>query len=151
MLVVSNSSPIIALERIGRLDLLRAVFPELIVPPAVAEEIGRTALPHSWLAVRALGKGPDSRTISGGLGAGEREAISLALELGHVRVLLDDQAARRVARELGLPVVGTLGTLLAAKRKGLMRAIRPDLEKLRAAGFFMSTELFRRLLRLANE
>jgi len=151
VLAVSNSSPLIAFERIGELDLLRAVFPGLVIPPAVADEIATTASVPSWIVVRPLQGRLDARTVVPGLGAGEREAISLAIETRATWLVLDDQAARQVARTIGLPVIGTLGILLAAKRRQLVPAIGPHVARLGAAGFFMQRELLERVLRLANE
>jgi hypothetical protein len=151
VLAVSNSSPIIAFERIGELDLLRAVFPALTIPPAVAEEIAAAAPVPSWMTVHSLRGGIDARTLVPGLATGEREAISLAIELRAVWLVLDDQAARQVARRIGLPVIGTLGILLAAKRKRLVPAIGPYLARLGGAGFFMGRDLLERVLRLASE
>jgi predicted nucleic acid-binding protein len=66
-------------------------------------------------------------------------------------LVLDDQAARQVARRIGLPVTGTLGILLAAKRRRLVPAIGPYLARLGSAGFFMRRDLLERVLRLADE
>jgi len=149
--VVSNSSPIIAFERIGELDLLRAIFPALVIPPAVAGEIATVTAVPAWVTVQSLARRLDARTLVPGLGAGEREAISLAVETRATWLLLDDQAARQVARTIGLPVIGTVGVLLAAKRRGLVSAVRPYLARLGSPGFFMRRELLERVVRLAGE
>jgi len=86
-----------------------------------------------------------------GLGAGEREAIALALALQASRILLDDQPARRLAFSLGMPVVGTLGLLLAAKRRALLPTVRPTLDALVNAGFRAAPELYEQILRDAGE
>jgi ribosomal protein S18 acetylase RimI-like enzyme len=90
-------------------------------------------------------------TSRGRLGAGEREAIALALELGADAILLDDRPARRVAEAAGLNVVGTLGLLLEAKRVGLLASVRPELDKLLETSFFLSRQLYERLLEMAGE
>jgi predicted nucleic acid-binding protein len=66
-------------------------------------------------------------------------------------VILDDRPARRVAADLGLPLIGTLGILVMAKREGLIPAIRPDVDALVNSGFFVSADLYRDLLREENE
>jgi predicted nucleic acid-binding protein len=149
--VVSNSSPIIAFERIGELDLLRGIFPALVIPPAVAREIATATAVPSWITVQPLSGGLDPRTVVPDLGAGECEAISLAVEVQARWLVVDDQAARQVAGRIGLPVIGALGILLAAKRRGLARAVGPYLVRLGSAGFFMRRELLEQVLRLANE
>jgi predicted nucleic acid-binding protein len=140
-----------AFERIGELDLLQAVFPALTIPPAVAGEIATATPVPSWITVLSLSRGLDARTVVPGLGAGERQAISLAVELQAAWLVLDDQAARQVARRIGLPVTGTVGILLAAKRRRLVPAIGPYLARLGSAGFFMRRDLLERVLRLADE
>ena len=81
MAVVSNSSPLIALSQIGRLDLLRQIHPQVLIPPAVAKEVQPTLarLPN-WVEVKPLGllRRPD--VVSSSIGPGEHEVISLGLE-----------------------------------------------------------------------
>jgi hypothetical protein len=101
------------------------------VPPLVAEEFG--PLP-GWITKRTLGR-PIPGKLPRRLDPGEREAIALALELKAERVILDDLPGRKAAGRLGLPVIGVLGILLACKLKGLISAVKPSLEALRAADF----------------
>ena len=118
MLVVSNSSPLIALAAIERLDLLSGLFSSVVVPPAVASEISRSVPTRpTWLSLQPLGQALPTAVLRPALGSGEREAIALALELHADQLILDDLPARSVARALGLTVIGTLGILLAAKRR----------------------------------
>jgi predicted nucleic acid-binding protein len=85
------------------------------------------------------------------LGAGESEALSLAVEIQAARVLVDERAARRVAQAMGLSVVGTLGVLLAAKRKGLVAEVRPLIDALLQRGFWVAPHLVERALFVAGE
>ena len=151
-LVVSNSSPLIALARIQRLDLVPAILQSVLIPPAVAREI-RPSIPvlPDWLRVRAPTNSPSLLTSRGRLGDGEWEAIALAIEVGAGAVLIDDRPARRLAQEAALSVIGTLGLLLGAKRAGVITAIRPELDKLLETSFFLSRQLYDELLRLAGE
>lgn len=149
---VRNSSPLIALTQIGQLDLLKMLFSVIVVPPAVKTETARTLHTFpAWIEVQALRHPLRPRTVTAGFGPGEREAISLALETGASRLILDDQPAARLARSLGLSVVGTLGVLLAAKRLGCVPRVRPPLEALLKLGFFMTPELFNEVLVRAGE
>jgi len=66
-------------------------------------------------------------------------------------VIVDDQAARRVAKRIGLHVIGTAGILIAAKRRGLIPNIRPYLDQLLAVEFFLSAELYDEVIRRAGE
>ena len=85
------------------------------------------------------------------LGAGEREAIALAGQLGARRLILDDLPARRLAARRGLPVTGTVGLLLAAKHAGLVPAVAPLLDALTAAGFHLSGRVRDAVLAAAGE
>lgn len=110
MPAVSNSSPLIALAAIKRLDLLPALFQSVLIPPAVAHEIRRSVpLPLAWLEIRTLGASLPETVLRRSLANGEREAIGLALEVRPDAIILDDLPARRVAHAAGLNVVGTLG------------------------------------------
>jgi predicted nucleic acid-binding protein len=82
---------------------------------------------------------------------GEWEALALATELKADWILLDDLPARRAAEATGLSVIGTLGTLVAAKRAGLLMSIRPELDALVRTSFFLSPQLYDQLLQAAGE
>jgi hypothetical protein len=150
--VVSNSSPLIALARIQRLDLLPAIFESILIPPAVAREIAPSipALP-TWLRIQAPSVLPPASLLRRRLGDGEREALALAIELRADWIILDDLPARRSAEATGLNVIGTLGTLLTAKRSGLLESVRPELDALLRTSFFLNPKLYDELLRAAGE
>ena len=152
MAVVSNSSPLIALARIQRLDLLPAIFESVLIPPAVAREIAPSipVLP-TWLRIQAPNVLPPASLLRRRLGDGEWEALALAIELEAAWIILDDLPARRSAEATGLNVIGTLGTLVTAKRAGLLKSIRPELDGLRATSFFLSPKLYDALLQAAGE
>ena len=152
MVVVSNSSPLIALARIQRLDLLPAIFESVLIPPAVAREIAPSIpiLP-AWLRMQVPNAMPPASSRRRRLGDGEWEALALAIELKADWIILDDLPARRSAEAAGLNVLGTLGTLVTAKRAGLLEAIRPELDALVRTSFFLSPQLYDELLQAAGE
>lgn len=152
MAVVSNSSPLIALARIQRLDLLPGIFESVLIPPAVAREIAPSisVLPI-WLRIQAPTAMPPESLQRRRLGDGEREALALAIELQADWIILDDLPARRSAEATGLNVIGTLGMLITAKRTGLLKSIRPELDALLRTSFFLSSKLYDELLALAGE
>lgn len=149
--VIADSSPLIALERIGRLDLLAALFGTVVVPPAVAREIAAKGFLATWMIEHQLLEPRDRRLEASSLGAGEREAITLALQITTDQIILDDEAARRLALSIGLPVTGTLGLLILAKRAGIVDAIRPIVDALIAVEFRVDTNLRTRILATAGE
>jgi predicted nucleic acid-binding protein len=149
--VVCDASALIALQDIGQLELVAPLFAACIIPPAVDREIAPTVQRPSWVSVEALSRPIDPRVASAPLDPGESEALSLALELGNYEVVVDERPARRTAEALGLSVVGTVGILIHARQAGLLLALRPSLEALRATGFFMSDDLIDLALRKAGE
>jgi predicted nucleic acid-binding protein len=145
---VANSTCLIALERIGHLHLLSRVFAEVVAPPAVRAELG---VAPEWLKVQPPSDRAVVAALATQLGEGEASAIALAMERGDAWLVLDDKKARRVARQLGLRLIGTVGVLLQAKQRGAVPTIGPLLGALRDAGFRLSPALEREALRLAGE
>jgi predicted nucleic acid-binding protein len=148
--LISNASPLIALNQIDCLTLLPRLYATVIIPPAVRREISPSVGRPPWIEERSLQQPIDPR-VPGTLGAGEREAIGLALEIGVFRIVLDDLRARRRAESLGLEVIGTLGILVLAKRHRLISAMRPFAEALLDQGFFVSPSVFDEALTTAGE
>jgi predicted nucleic acid-binding protein len=150
--VISNSSPLIALTQIGRLDLLCRLHACIRIPPAVAREVEPTVakLPD-WVLVQELAHPLQPSTVSGSIGPGEREVISLGLELGATLLILDEQPARRLATSLGLRVIGTVGLLMAGKERGFLTKSRPELDRLLGVRFFMDQDLYDRVIAQAGE
>lgn len=145
---VVDSTCLIALEGIDRLDILQKLFDEVLAPTSVAEEFNQAP---DWLHLREVADRALLDALRTQLGAGESEVIALSTELTDVVTVLDDKKARRVASEMKLNVKGTIGLLLNAKQRGLLSELKPILASLENAGFRMSRELFREALRLAEE
>jgi hypothetical protein len=150
--VVADASVLIALAQIGQLSLLERLFGQVVVPHAVAREVS-PSLPQlpAWVETRAARQPLDARVLDASLDAGETETIAMALELRSKRVILDDLQARRLGERLGLRVIGTAGVLLAAKQRGLIPAVRPQLDALKAAGFRLRQDVHQEVLRAADE
>ena len=103
------------------------------------------------MRTESVPKGAIPGVTKAGLGRGETEAIYLALYLRPDRLLLDDGDARREAQRLGLRVTGVLGLLVAARRAGLIPAVRPDVDRLLTSGFRVSEGLYKELLAFCGE
>ena len=151
MPLVSDASPLNALACIGCVDILLRLFEQVLVPPAVVAELSQPATPEParlfirmppiWLRVVS----PSAVDRTHRLGAGEREAISLALE-HRLPLLVDDKDARRTAQRAGLEIIGTIGTLEVAAQADLISL--PDaLAKLQATNFRAAKRLFDEALR----
>jgi predicted nucleic acid-binding protein len=149
--VVSNASPLISLDRIHQLALLQQVFGTITVPPAVVRETAARLTLPAWIVEQPLNQPLAPVILGASLGAGESETLALALEVRAAWVVLDDRPARRLAQALGLPVMGTLGVLLVAKRRGLLSVIRPSLDALVQTGFYVAPPLYDQVLQSAGE
>jgi len=144
---VADSTCLIVLERIRRLELLRGLFEPLVIPPSVQEEFGRAV---DWLIVQAPSDLRLIRVLRLVVDDGEAEAIALALEKGWQRIV-DDRKARSWAKQLGIRIIGTAGVLIRAKQAGLIPSVKPLLEAMQQEGFRMDPVLMAEVLRLAGE
>ncbi len=157
--VICNTSPLQYLHQIDQLSILPALARSIIIPPAVLVELDAGIakgldLPQpenlKWVRIKA----PISATavsLITDLGPGESQALMLALEMPGSVALLDDALARRVAMAKGIPIKGTLGLLLDAKRAGHLTAVRPSLDRLQELGFRLAQQTRDAVLKLAGE
>ncbi len=138
-LLVINTGPLIAFERMGCLDLIGRLPFAILCPTEVrceldaGEHAGHPGIRPPWLGVRGLSS-PAAAFGLVGLDLGETAVIQLALELGSTPVAIDDWKGQRVALAMGLTVTGSLGLLGRAKQLGLFSAIRPYVERATSAG-----------------
>lgn len=160
MKAVCNTSPQILLAKIGRLHLLQQLYREILIPVAVLEEVrakpGREAQQLQTLIEEGIYQlhrvaGNVISEIPAELGSGEREVIALAIEKQADLVILDDLEGRRIAREKGLIVTGTIGLLVEARKRGLIPSIRGDLDRLIEAGMWLDEIFYHRILREFGE
>jgi uncharacterized protein len=144
---VADSSAYIALERIGRLDILRASFEQLLFPPTVLEEIGE--LPD-WAGIASLERDA-GRIFPTQIHKGEAEVILFGLQHREAVLLLDDYYARVLAQRNGLTVIGLVGLILRAKRVGLIDNAMSLLHLLVESGFRLSAQVLAEAQKLAGE
>lgn len=157
--VISNATPIIALSLVGQLDLLRRLYGQVVIPPAVAAEIlaggqraGAAELQAAaYIQTTTLADPRRADLLLSELDRGEAEVIALAQERTADLVLLDERLARRHARRLGLHLTGTVGVLLRAKQTGLVTEITPLVDTLKQGGIRLSEALVQRALEMAGE
>ena len=115
MTVVSNASPIINLDAVGHLDLLQELYDEVLIPPAVYEEVtaapekpgARAVQGEDWITHRSLKRPRLASALLDELDPGEAQAIALAVETDVELLLLDEQAGRHAACRLEVDHVGT--------------------------------------------
>jgi len=157
--VITDTSPIQYLHQINQLNLLPTLYAQIRMPQAVADELaqGRTqgiSLPDPtslrWITLCSV---PSTILIPDlpNLGAGEREALSLATTIPDSLVILDDALARSYAQKLNTAMTGTLGVLLKGKQAGHIEAITPLLDQLSALNFRLAPATYAAVMKLANE
>lgn len=155
MKAVADTSPLILLEKAGCLWILGKLCQTVVIPPAVDQEWlrpGGYELP-GWLHVSDLT--PEAKItaekLTEKLDKGEAEAIALFQSIGADLLLLDDLKGRKEAITRKLSVTGTVGVLVAAKRKGLIAELGPILDILKKQRYYLSDDLFAKALMLAGE
>ncbi len=154
MIVVSDASPLIALARIATHGVLPILYDTVLVPRSVHEEVvlrapeapgARAVQAVNWLVVADVQK-PSSLPLASKLDRGEADALTLAVEHRADLLLIDEQRGRHVARASGLAVIGTVGVLVEATRRGLVPDLARLLDALRAEGFYLDEALHEKAL-----
>ena len=155
--VIVNSTPVIGLANIGKLDVLRQMYGTITIPQAVFDEIKSPSVQRQvnanrdWIVVEQINDASQKQMYRAKLHAGEVEVMILAQEKKADLVILDDNAAKKTAKFLGLRVIGTLGILVLAKKRGYIKEVSPVLDALKRDGFFVSDDLCDLVLRQADE
>lgn len=147
--IISDTSCLIILTKIGELDLLRLLYKTVTITQGISLEYGEH-LPD-WIEVQQVKDHYRQQLLEMQIDKGEASAIALALEIEDNIVILDDWKARKLADRLGLSVTGTLGVIIIAKKTGLIPSIKPYLNKIRETNFRISEELEQIALKEANE
>ena len=147
--IISDTSVLIVLERIGELDLLREVFGKVYITDEVKSEY-RHAVPE-WIIIVSVRNKSKIDELNNLMDLGEASAIALALELDDSYLIVDDIQARIIIKKLGIPFIGTAGVLLSAKKKGLIKFVKPYLQKLRSVGFRLSDTVIEDILEQSGE
>lgn len=156
MIVISDTSPVLNLARIGRLELLPLLYKQVLIPSAVFDELtaSKRDLPpaidfasESWLIVASANDRPRVQEFRKNLDPGEAEAIVLAIEHRADLLLVDERRARRTATAAGVTVTGLLGVVAGAKRAGLIDLAKPVIDELiQTARFWIGPDLYAEVL-----
>lgn len=155
--VILNSTPLVALWILGRFDLLRDLFDEVVIPQAVQVEFLATDQPAResalsdapWIKTVPLAD-PRYTLVYTGLDEGEAAVLVLAQEIEGV-VVIDERKGRRYAQRLGLPLTGSLGLLLLAKERQLLNSVAEAIDEMLAAGLHLDSNLIAEVLKMAGE
>ena len=159
MKIVSDSGPLLCFARAERLEILRQVLGEIIIPDAVFEEIaihgkgkpGAVEVEAGiWIKCGSIGDRAILNQLSRKLNLGEMEALGLAMEM-NAALLIDEYEGRNEAQRLGIDHFGSLRVLREAKDRSIIPQIKPVLDELIASGTYISEWLYQEFLRASGE
>lgn len=162
MQVISDTGPIIALAKVKKLTLLKSLFEKVYITPTVykelmakigfeGEEIDK-ALNDFVEQVKIESQSSEIAQLVKELGAGEKQCIEYAYtSKEHYILVMDDKAARRAAKQMGIKTVGTIGILLKAKQNGSVDNITKILIEMRNKGYWLSDEIIKTASKMAEE
>lgn len=161
MIVVVNSTPLIALFKVGKLDLLQKLFGEILIPEAVFRELtekGKDKLgakeikDAKWIKSKEIQNKVAKKFLLSELDEGESEVIILAEELKADLVVMDERAGITIIDgRLKIEVIETIGVLSIAKELRLISEIKPLLDEMRAKGIWIDGEIYSIALKDARE
>jgi uncharacterized protein len=160
VIIVSNTTILIGLTKIGRLDLLPKIFPKIYIPDEVYRELVEKGKkkPASdkikrakWIETKSVRDRTPVNLLLASLEKGEAEVLCLAKEMKADLLLLDEEKARKSATLAGFEVMGTVGFLLLAKELGLIKEIRFFIDELQKKRFRISEGVVIEALRKAGE
>ena len=161
MIIISDTTCLSALVRIGELDILQKLFQKVIIPPKVHEELLALSAfnvdisvfsTFDWIEIQEPLSCPLLTQLLNILDPGESYAIALAVELQADWLIVDDLDARKIATQLNINLTGVGGVFIQAKDRGIIVEVKPYLDLIMDnAGFRLSTSLYNRILQLAGE
>lgn len=156
--VISNTTPVLSLLKIDKLDLLKELYGRILVPYAVFQEIekGKEKLYYQdltqlkWVKIENI-KNRDAKAYFVDLDEGEAEVLILANEQKADLLIMDEIMGRRYAKQLNFHLTGTIGILLKSKEMGFISSIKKLLTELTEKGTWLSQDLISKALTLADE
>lgn len=156
--IISNTTPIITLLSISKLNILKEIYGEIIVPYGVFEEIEqgvhknfyRNLSKVDWIKIKSI-TNKNSLKYVHELDKGEAEVIILANEISADLVIIDEKLGREYAKHFGLKLTETIGILLKAKELKLINNIKSLLATMKKNGIWLNKKLTNNVLRIANE
>ena len=160
MIVVSNTSPILNLGVINQLDVLEKLYPKILIPELVNQELWKYSLKgkllplliSGWIETQTVVNQSLVNSLLLELDIGEAEAIALAVEKKSDILLIDERRGDKVASRFGLNRIGILGILIEAKNKGFIAKVKPIMDDLRIqAGFWIRDDLYDYVLNIVGE
>lgn len=158
--VIVNTTPLIALSHVRQLDILRKMYGEILIPQAVYQELSekqesvcKKQVDNSldWIHIEKIRNEMAKLMYKTQLHDGEVEVMILAKEKSADIVIIDDANAKKHAKYLGLPVTGTLGVLIKAKKLGYIDELKPIIQEMIDNHIYISEKLMKFCIQQAGE
>ena len=147
--IISDTSCLILLDKIGELNLLHKLFGNVIITSVIAKEFGKNI--PKWISVIDPKNKKYQHILQASIDKGEASAIALAVEQEDCLLIVDDQKARHLASQLKLKYTGTLGVIVDAKLSGYIISVKPLLDKIKKTNFRLTPSLENKVLQLTGE
>ncbi|AVQ73838.1 MULTISPECIES: DUF3368 domain-containing protein [unclassified Microcystis] len=153
MIIVSDTTPLSELAKVGKLNLLHDIYGKIIIPQTGTHPAVNLVQLADWIERRTISSSEKVSTLKTmtNLGWGECATMILAEELEADQLLIDDLEARRVALSRNFKITGTLGILLVAKQLGLITSVQEVLDALITQGKHINPRLYQEVLSTAQE
>lgn len=154
--VVVNTTPLISLHKIGKLDLLQKLYGSVYIPHGVYEELSVGSKYNfletiDFILIKKINNREAKKLFKTSLHKGEVEVMILAEEIKADLCIIDDLLARKYAQYLGLKITGTIGILLKAKEKNYISYMKPLLDSLIENNIYVDKHLYLKVLEIAQE
>ena len=143
-IIISDTSCLIALTKIDKLDLLKNLYQEIIITQDVYEEFGGS-LPE-WILIFEVKNKQRQQELENRLDKGEASSIALALETENSTLIIDEIKGRKIAQSLNIDIIGTIGVILLAEKRGLIKDGIGIILRLVNKGFRLSDKLIDRII-----
>ena len=162
MIIISNTTPIITLLKVHKLEILKELFKEVYISKGVYDELvinnsfldeAKVIRECNFIKVTSINNEFAVRLLQKNLGLdiGESESIVLCDELKGNMLIIDERKGRAVAKSMAIDLTGTLGILLRAKEQGIINKIKPLLDKMIEKDIRISAKLYEDILKMAKE
>ncbi len=143
-IIISDTSCLIVLSKINALDILHKLFGEVWITEEVRNEFG-DHLPN-WFVIKKAKSIQTENILKLNLDIGEASSMALCLEQENALLIIDERKGRKIAQELGLQIIGTIGIILLAEKAGIITHLKDIIEQLENTDFRISPILKSQLL-----
>ena len=142
--IISDTSCLIALSKIEKLDLLKELYQRVIITDEIYHEFGESI--PDWIEITKIKNKRKQKEIEQRLDKGEASAIALALEIDNASLIIDEVKGRKIARSFNIDIIGTIGIILLADKKGLITDVVSTIQRLVNKGFRLSDKLMNKII-----